>query len=286
MKISPVLVLPLCLLAYSSCAPAATPPSGPLSSLSPSFLPASEFSSSIDLTAAVPASADATLPDAPQAQTSPDTQTKDTPVGPAVPPGPASLHQTKRILFIIPNFRSVSADEKLPPTTTPQKFKLLLQDTFDYSAFAETAVLAGMGEIQNSEPEFHSGFPGYARYYWHSFADLADGNLMTEFLYPVTTREDPRYYTLGHGSFLKRSVYSVTRLAITRNNQGHNTVNVSEVLGNGSASAISSLYYPSPERTWTKVGQRWVLQVGIDGLSNLLKEFWPDINRNVLHSKY
>ena len=49
---------------------------------------------------------------------------------------------------------------------------------------------------------------------------------------------------------------------------------------------ISSLYYPSAERDWTKVGQRWVLQVGIDGLSNIVKEFWPEVNRDLFHNKY
>jgi len=240
---------------------------------------AAESSSVSDVSTSTAASS--TLPDAPQAQT-----TQETPVGPVVPAATAPPKQTKRILFIVPNFRSVTADEKLPPTTTRQKFKLLLDDTFDYSAFAETAILAGMGEIQNSEKEFHGGWPGYARYYWHSYADLTVGNAMTEFVFPVATREDPRYYTLGHGGLIRRSVYSVSRLVITRNNDGNNTANISEVVGNGAAAGISSLYYPSAERTWTKVGQHWVLQLGIDGLSNLLKEFWPEVNRDLFHGKY
>jgi hypothetical protein len=232
--------------------------------------------------------ADATLIDAPLPQNG---QAQAGPTQPAQPPSTTASagggpKQTKRILFIIPNFRSVSADEKLPPTTTRQKFKLTLDDTFDYSAFAETAILAGMGEAQTSEPEFHGGFPGYARYYWHSYADLADGNLMTEFLFPVTTREDPRYYTLGHSGFPRRTVYAISRLVITRNNQGNNTVNLSEIAGNGAAAAISGLYYPRAERGWTKTGQRWVLQVGIDGLSNFVKEFWPEVNRDLFKGKY
>ena len=216
------------------------------------------------------------LPDAPQAQ----------PAAAPTAPADAPPKQTKRILFIIPNFRSVTADEKLPPTTTREKFKLMLEDSFDYSAFIEVGILAGMGEIQTSEPEFHGGFPGYGRYYWHDLADLDAGNFMTEFLVPVATREDPRYYTLGHGGFPKRAVYAITRLVITRNNDGNATPNLSEVVGNGAAAAISSAYYPAVDRGWTKIGQRWVLQVGIDGLSNIVKEFWPEVNRDLFHSKY
>lgn len=194
--------------------------------------------------------------------------------------------QTKRILGIIPNFRSVSADEKLPPIATHDKFKLMLEDSFDYSSFIYVGLLSGISQAENSYPEFHHGAPAYARYYWHSFADTLDGNLMTEFVYPTVTREDPRYYTLGRGGFVKRAGYSVSRLIVTRSDSGGRTPNISEIVGNGSAAGLASLYYPGPERTWTKTGQRWVTQVGLDGFANLIKEFWPDVNSKLFHNHY
>jgi hypothetical protein len=220
------------------------------------------------------------LPDAPQAQAA------STPAATPTAASAASPHQTKRILGIIPNFRSVTADEKLPPTTTREKFKLTVEDTFDYSAFVEVGILSGMAEAENSEPQFHQGAAGYGRYYWHSFADNTDGNLWVEFLVPTIAREDPRYYTLGHGGFVKRATYSVSRLFITRNNQGNPTPNFAEIVGNGAAAGIDGLYYPGVDRTWTKTGQRWGLQILIDGLDDLLKEFWPDINAKLFHDKY
>jgi hypothetical protein len=218
------------------------------------------------------------LPDAPQTQSSATSSANNQPVNPP--------KQTKRILFVIPNFRSVTADEKLPPTTTGEKFKITFEDSFDYSAFLEVAILAGMGEAQTSIPEFHGGWPGYGRYYWHSFTDNVDGNLWVEFLLPVATREDPRYYTLGHGGFVHRTEYAVSRLFITRNNEGNPTPNFSEVVGNGVAAGLSNLYYPSQERSWTKTGQRWVTQLSIDGLDDLVKEFWPEVNAKLFHDKY
>jgi hypothetical protein len=229
--------------------------------------------------AATYSSSDATLPDDPAfqaAQSSTPASQTDPQAGP---------QQTKRILFIIPNFRSVSADAKLPPLSPKQKFKLVLDDTFDYSSFIEVGILSGVSDWHKSEPQFGHGAIAYGRYYWHSLADTIDGNFMTEFLVPVATHEDPRYYTLGHGGILKRTVYSVSRLAITRSDTGHPTPNFSEVVGNGAASGISNFYYPGIDRTWTKTGQRWVLQVGIDGIANLAKEFWPDINQKLFHGK-
>jgi hypothetical protein len=224
--------------------------------------------------------ADDSLPDAPQAQV-------DATPTPAVSnPQAGSPQQTKRILFIIPNFRSVSADAKLPPLSVRDKFKLVLDDTFDYSGLIEVAILSGVSDAHKSEPEFGHGAAAYGRYYWHGLADTTDGNIMTEFLVPVATHEDPRYYTLGHGGLFHRAGYSVSRLFITRSDSGNATPNFSEIVGNGAASGISNLYYPGVDRDWTKTGQRWILQVGIDGLSDLVKEFWPDVNAKLFHDKY
>jgi hypothetical protein len=197
--------------------------------------------------------------------------------------------QTKRILYVVPNFRSVSVDQILPPQTPKEKFVLMLQDSFDYSSFLYVGGVAGWSDLQKSYPEFGHGAAAYGRYYWHSFADNVGGNLFTEALVPIATREDPRYYTMGRGGILKRSVYSVSRLLITRTdltptNHARNTFNFSEIVGNGAGAGISDLYYPSRERTWTKTGQKWIFQIGIDGASNLVKEFWPDVNAHVFHN--
>jgi hypothetical protein len=230
---------------------------------------------------------DAALPDAPDARNQAQSQAPaQAATGQAAAQDSEDGKQSRRILGIIPNFRSVNANTKLPPLPAGQKAKLMLEDSFDYSSFIYVGLLSGISQAEGSYPEFHTGGPAYARYYWHSFADTVDGNVMTEFIFPVATREDPRYYTLGRGGFLKRTGYSVSRLFVTRTDGGGRAPNFSEIVGNGAAAGISSLYYPSQERTWTKTGQRWVTQVGLDGFSDLIKEFWPDVNRKFFHNRY
>ena len=194
-------------------------------------------------------------------------------------------HQTKRILGIVPNFRSVSANVKLPPQSVKEKFIGATQDSFDYSSFIYAGILAGVAQAEDSYPEFHQGAAGYARYYWHTFADQTDENYWVEFILPAALHQDPRYYTLGHGGFFKRTAYSFTRVLITRTDSGNNTFNTSEIVGAGAASGISSLYYPSQERDWTKTGQRWLTNVSLDGATFIFKEFWPDINSAIFHQK-
>ena len=193
--------------------------------------------------------------------------------------------QTKRILGIVPNFEAVSVNAKLPPQSVKEKFKDATDDSFDYSSFIFVGGLAGVGQASNSIPEFHQGAAGYGRYYWHTFADQTDENYLVEFAFPVALRQDARYYTLGRGGVLKRTAYSLSRILITRTDAGRETFNASEIIGAGAASGISDFYYPEQERTWTKTGQRWLTNVSLDGATFVLREFWPDINSALFHTK-
>ncbi|HEY1992978.1 MAG TPA: hypothetical protein VGG81_01155 [Edaphobacter sp.] len=193
--------------------------------------------------------------------------------------------QTKRILGIIPNFRAVSANTKLPPQSPKEKLLTATQDSFDYSSLFIPAFLAGYGQATNQTPEFHQGAAGYARYYWHSFVDQAIENYMVEAVVPIITHQDNRYYTLGQGGFLKRTTYALTRAVVTRNDAGNNTFNTSEIIGAGAAAGISNLYYPSRERTFSNTAEKWGINVGIDAGTFVFKEFWPDINKALFHTK-
>jgi len=194
--------------------------------------------------------------------------------------------QTKRILGIVPNFRAVSADVKLPPETVKEKFMDATQDSFDYSSIFLPVALAAYSMGTDATPEFHQGAAGYARYFWHAAVDQTSENYMVEFIFPTVTREDSRYYTLGHGGFLKRTGYALSRAVITRSNSGSEVFNVSEVVGAGAASGLSSLYYPTRERSFANTGTEWGLDIGIDAASFWVREFWPEINRAVFHNKY
>ena len=157
--------------------------------------------------------------------------------------------QTTRIFWIIPNYRAVSANCQLPPLSVKDKFVLATEDSFDYSAFIIAGMVAGYSMATKAYPEFHQGAAGYGRYYWHSFVDQAVGNYFTEAIVPSLSREDPRYYTLGHGGFVHRTGYAISRLVVTRTDSGGKSFNFSEIVGNGAGAALSNAYYPQVERT-------------------------------------
>ncbi len=225
------------------------------------------------------------IPDAPDAalaqQTSGGSQNQQN----ATPATSLEGKQTKRILGIVPNFRSVSVDEKLPPQSIGEKLKTTTLDSFDYSAFIFAGVLAGVSFAENSYPEFHQGAAGYGRYYWHTLADQAVENYNVEFVFPNSLQAG--LPLLHAGARWHRQADCIFFFARVDYPYGlrNETFNASEVIGAGSASAISSLYYPGRERTWTKIGQHWITNIGLDGMTFIFKEFWPDVNNAVFHQK-
>lgn len=192
--------------------------------------------------------------------------------------------QPRRIMGWIPNYRAVSVGAKPPPPSFKEKFMVGTQNTFDYSAFIFNAVDVEIPYVEKSYPEFGNGLVGYGRYYWHGFVDKGIGNYMTDTIVPTLTRQDSRYYAMGEGHWYLRALYAYTRVLITPNDAGKNTFNYSEIVGKGAAAGLGDLYYPSRYRTWTKTGQRWLVQVAIrDGGFNVFREFWPDVAKHVLH---
>jgi hypothetical protein len=193
--------------------------------------------------------------------------------------------QTKRMFWVVPNFTAVSAGTTLPPETPRQKFIVATQDSVDYSSFVWAGILAGQSMALKTYPELHQGLAGYGRYYWRGFADQASGAMFTEAIVPILTHEDPRYYTLGHGGFFKRTGYALSQLVVTRKDTPGVGFNISEVGGNALVAGLSNAYYPPQERGLNKTVINWATQMESAGLNNIVKEFWPDIRRKLLRQK-
>jgi hypothetical protein len=103
---------------------------------------------------------------------------------------------------------------------------------------------------------------------------------MTEAIYPTILHQDPRYFRKGSGSGLSRLAYSVGQIFWTHTDSGGRQFNCSEIVGNSTAVAISEAYYPD-SRTPTDAISKLGAQIAVDTATNILKEFWPDLQRRL-----
>ena len=189
-----------------------------------------------------------------------------------------------RLFFALPNFLTMENAGQLPPLTPGQKFGTVARASFDYIEYPWYSALAGISQAENSEPAYGQGATGYAKRYGTAFADGTIENFMTGAVIPTVLRQDPRFYQSGQGSFFRRTSYAVSRLFVTRGDNGHKQLNLSEIFGAGIAAMIGTYsYHPRNERNFSTASSVWGTQVGYDGITLEVKEFWPDIRRKLKH---
>jgi hypothetical protein len=139
-------------------------------------------------------------------------------------------------------------------------------------------MFAGESQLTKAEPSFGQGAAGYGRYFGTAYADYVIGDYMTEGVFPTLLHQDPRYFRKGTGRGLSRLGYACGQIFMTHNDSGKVQFNYSEIVGNSVAVAISQSYYPDSRDVGDAVTQLGT-QIGVDMASNVLKEFWPDLQR-------
>jgi hypothetical protein len=188
-----------------------------------------------------------------------------------------------RIFEVLPNYGTVENAGSLPRLSSGKKFKLATASVFDWAAYPFNGVLAAVAQAKNDPESWGQGWGAYGKRYGASFADNSVGTYMTVAAFPSLFHEDSRYYQMGKGSFSRRATYAVTRLFVTRTDSGNTRFNYSESIGNAAAAALSNTYHPAEDRTAGRNATTFAFLILYDGLSNELKEFWPDIRRKVFH---
>ena len=87
---------------------------------------------------------------------------KSVPESAIIDPNQETLHQTPRIMGLLPNFTAVDSNTYLPRLFTGEKFIIAAHDSVDYSSFLLVAVLAGKGLYSNTIPALGREPPAFA----------------------------------------------------------------------------------------------------------------------------
>ena len=100
-----------------------------------------------------------------------------------------------------------------------------------------------------------------------------------------TLHQDPRYYRAGSGGFLRRAGHAVCGTILTRTDAGGETLSTWRLGSDYGAAFLPDLWYPGRLDTPRQGFIHGSLTLGFDLVANLGAEFWPDIQRKVLHKK-
>jgi hypothetical protein len=196
----------------------------------------------------------------------------------------SALHSTievlkRRSLF----FPDLAASSK--PLRTRQKLELFADQSIAPSQFLSSLAGAGIGQVANSPPGYGQGGDGYAKRFGSSMATGASNHFFGTFVIPSLLHDDPRYFVKLHADLGHRIGYAVSRLVVTRKDDGAETANWPGILAPLLAASLANSYLPDNERTVGKTFQRYGLRLGLTAVGNLAKEYWPTIFRNLRITK-
>jgi len=202
-------------------------------------------------------------------------------IEPAAPLPSTLASKNDRLFFVLPNYLTVENRQRVEPLSAKTKFELSAKTMSDPVTISFLGALALIGQAQNSSPSYGQGFSGYAKRYGTIYANTGIGTLMTTSVFPTLLHQDPRYFQLGTGSTWHRTLYSVSRIFITRGDHGDVQFNSSEIAGNAVAAGIATTYLPPKQRTLGSTLGVWGTNILLNALCNVAKEFWPDLRRKL-----
>lgn len=202
-----------------------------------------------------------------------------------------------RLFYTLPNFLTLENGGKQPPLTAKEKFKVVALGTFDPVQYPWWGLLSAIGQADNSEPQFGQGWVAYAKRYGTTAGDSITENFMVGAVFPSILHQDPRFYQSGKGGITRRTWYAATRILVTRGDSGNKQFNFSEVFGAAFAAAASTYtYHPrstyirtptnphmfvASDQTLSNMASVYETQIGLDAITFVVKEFWPDVHRKL-----
>ncbi len=191
--------------------------------------------------------------------------------------------EKQRIAGILPAFNtSYRADAA--PMTAGQKISLAFRSAVDPVTFGSSFLVAGYHELNDDDSGFGWGPEGYFKRSGAAYLDSFNGTMIGNGFLPALLHQDPRYFRLGHGTAMHRTLYALATAVICKGDKSRKwQPNISNVGGNIISGAISNLYYPSSDSGVELTFTNGLIVTAEGGVGSLFQEFWPDISRKVLH---
>lgn len=184
----------------------------------------------------------------------------------------------QRVLGVMATFNTTSNKDALPLSPS-QKFSLFFKSATDPWPFLLAGVISGIGQADDSLPEYGQGAQGYAKRYGAAYSDAFIGNFFGNAVLPIMLHEDPRYFQKGTGSAASRFLWAASSTVWCKRDRGGWGPNYANIGGNLIGSAISNVYYPASDRTVTDTITRG-LTTSAEGIVGAeVIEFWPDLVR-------
>ena len=216
-------------------------------------------------------------PNAPtQTEPPPTTPTTANPIQSGVQSGVDLFRLLQKKSLVFPDLATNQG-----PLSSWQKFKLASNNSVALSTVGAALIGSAYGQAINSPSGYHQGAEGYAKRFGADMARAASDNLFGNFLLASAFHQDPRFYVKKNLSFKQSVKYSALRVVFTRTDSGEKAVNYSGLIGPLMGEGFANAYYPEENRSAGSTLTRYASDLGWKFGGNLLRQYWPSINRRL-----
>ena len=175
-----------------------------------------------------------------------------------------------------------SAAESQPGAVLPRA-KRFYQNLFTWQAVSATLPAAAMEQWHGWPEEWGKTDTGFGKRAASLFGQFVIGNAIEDAARAIHP-QDTVYHRAGQGNFFKRFSHVAAGTVVARKAGGGHEVAYSRLANAYGSWAIATLWSPSEFRTPGSIAKWGTAGVGAMALSNLAREFWPDL-KGVFHKK-
>lgn len=161
------------------------------------------------------------------------------------------------------------------PLTPKQKFQYFVQYAKSPFTFGSALVTAATWHVYG-DPPYGQGMAGFGESYGAALSQREIAAMLQRWAVPTLFHEDPRYFRAPAGeNIFQRGAYAISRVALTKGDNGRDQLNCSYLLGGYASAAIGNAYIHN--RDYSNVTQDFFLNIANDAAYNIAREFWPSI---------
>lgn len=192
------------------------------------------------------------------------------------------MHSQPVPIFRAPSM-AVKSTRELPnapsytyrPLTSKQKFDYFVEYAKSPYTFGSALITAATWHVYG-DPPYGPGMAGFGKSYGAALSQREIAAMLQRWAIPTLFHEDPRYFRAPpHEDILQRGVYAVSRVVLTKADDGRDKFNCSYLLGGFASAAIGNAYIRN--RDYSNVTRDFFLNMVNDAAYNVAREFWPSV---------
>jgi hypothetical protein len=166
----------------------------------------------------------------------------------------------------------------IEPLSPRDKAVRALRNTVAPQALANRALLAGFSQLWDSPEEWSGDIKGYGQRFASRMGHLAvrqSIQLSTDVAFGL----DPRYDRCECDRFWDRTKHAWRRVLVARKDNGGEMISVTHLSAAFIPPMITDQWYPARYQTWGHKFSSGAEFLAFRGVTNMLREFWPEIGR-------